>query len=136
MRACLPLLAAGLLAATAPAQAHHSLAGYDAAQPRELRGVVAEFAFVQPHPYMTIVVEAAGPKQTWRLEMDNLYELREIGLTRDSFKPGERVLVRGDPQRDGSPRMYLRRLDRPSDGLLYQQVGTSPTVSLRGKPLS
>ena len=134
MRVLAPLLAAGLLAGSA--QAHHSLAGYDSAQPRELTGVVAEFGFIQPHPYLTIVIEAAGPKQVWRLEMDNLNELRDIGLTRDSFKPGERVLVRGDPQRDGSPRMYLRRLDRPSDGLLYEQVGTSPRVSVRGKPLS
>ena len=88
-----------------------------------------EFSFTQPHPY--IILEVGGGSPTWRLEMDNLSELRDVGLTRDSIKPGDKVLVAGNPMRDGRTAMYLRRLDRPSDGLHYEQPGMSPIVSFR-----
>jgi len=123
-----------LVASTAPAQAHHSLAGYDQSRQVALKGVVTGFRFSQPHPFLAIDVEAAGAKQTWRLEMDNLFELRAIGLSREAFKPGDAVLVSGNPSRDGARNLYLRRLDRPSDGLRYEQVGSNPTVSVRPKP--
>ena len=124
-------LALALAAAACPAQAHHSLVGYDQVRQVALEGVVAEFSFTQPHPFLTIEVRAEGETQAWRLEMDNLAELRAIGLSRDAFKPGQRVQVRGDPSRDGSRVAYLRLLDRPSDGLRYEQVGSSPRVSVR-----
>jgi hypothetical protein len=124
-----------LAASASPAQAHHSLTGYDHARQVELEGVVAEFQFTQPHPFLIIDVAApGGAKQAWRLEMDNLFELRAIGLSKEGFKPGERVLVRGSASRDGARALYLRRLDRPSDGLRYEQVGSSPTVSIRPAP--
>jgi len=129
MRGPAPLLLAALIAAAAPAQAHHSLTGYDPSRRTALTGEVAEFHFIQPHPFLTIEVQAGGARQLWRLEMDNLWELRDIGLTKDSFKRGERVTVSGDPMRDGSMGMYLRRLDRPGDGLRYEQAGFNPTLS-------
>ena len=123
------------LAAFAPAaQAHHTLTGYDQSRQVSLEGRVAAFAFTQPHPFLTIEVEAAGAKQTWRLEMDNLSELRSIGLSSESFKPRERVVVSGNPSRDGSRELYLRVLDRPADGLHYEQPGASPRLSLQPGP--
>lgn len=124
-RAHLSVLA--LAAMATAAQAHHSLAGYNQGQQLPLEGSVKEFSFSQPHPY--IILDVA--KQPWRLEMDNLSELKDVGLTRDSFKPGDKVLVAGNPMRYGRNAMYLRRLDRPSDGLHYEQLGMSPSVSFR-----
>ena len=52
------LFVALLTASGAGLGAHHSIAGmYDSSQPVTLDGVVAEFAFVNPHPF--IVVEVA-----------------------------------------------------------------------------
>lgn len=113
-----------------PAAAHHSLAGYDHARRVTLDGVVSEFSFTNPHPFLTIVVG----RERWRLEMDNLWELAEIGLTRDSFKPADRVRVSGSPDRNAARSLYLRSLDRPADGLHYEQVGSRPSV--RGLPKS
>lgn len=123
-----------LFAAAWPAQAHHSLTAYDHARQVALEGVVAEFRFANPHPVLTIDVGTGAARQAWRLEMDNLFELRGVGLTEDSFRPGDRVLVSGSPTRDGGRGMYLRRLDRPSDGLRYEQVGSSPRVSREPRP--
>jgi len=122
------------VAAATSASAHHSLSGYDQSRPMALEGVVAEFRFAHPHPFLIIKVRAAnGQVEDWQLEMDNLFELDAIGMTKDSFKPGERVLARGDPSRRKANELYLRRLDRPSDGLRYEQVGFSPRVSYAGK---
>ena len=55
-----------------------------------VEGVVREFRFVNPHPFVMIDVTAArgGEAQTWQLELDNRYELTEIGpmsILRDPY---------------------------------------------------
>ena len=112
------------------AQAHHSLSNYDQGRDVSADGVVEEFQFVNPHPVLMIgVTDPSGVRQIWRLEMDNLYELDEIGISRTTFKPGDRVTVSGDPDRTKPREIYLRRLDRPSDGLRYEQIGSRPRLT-------
>ena len=55
------------------AQAHHSLSGmYDQSRRVTVDGVVAEFHYVNPHPYIVLEVkDARAGAQPWRLEMDN-----------------------------------------------------------------
>src|ERR1043165_7421597 len=109
--------------------AHHSLSGlYDTGQQITIDGVIREFHFVNPHPYITIEIERSGKKQQWKLEMDNRFELEQIGVAGNTFKAGDRVVVSGSPGRDQSPTLYARRLDRSSDGFWYEQVGTEPRI--------
>lgn len=126
LRAC---LVATVLAMALPARAHHSLTAYDSGREVQLDASVVEFHYTHPHPYIMVRADGGPAARTWRLEMDNLFELDAIGISRSTFKPGERVQVRGAPARDGAPAMYLRRLDRPQDGLRYEQVGSSPILS-------
>jgi hypothetical protein len=112
------------------AQAHHSLSNYDQGRDVRADGVIEEFHFVNPHPFLMIgVTDPSGVRQIWRLEMDNLFELDEIGISRTTFKPGDRVTVSGNPDRREPREIYLRRLDRPSDGLHYEQIGSSPRLT-------
>ena len=128
-----PILALSLFASAA--QAHHSLSTYDQGRDVTAEGVVEEFHFVNPHPVLMIgVTDPSGVRQTWRLEMDNLYELDEIGISRTTFKPGDRVTVSGDPDRTKPREIYLRRLDRPSDGLHYEQIGFRPRLTRTSGP--
>jgi hypothetical protein len=122
-----PLLLA--LAIATPAFAHHSLANYDSSRDVTLAGVVETFSFTNPHPFL--VVAAKGER--WKLEMDNLFELVDAGLTRDSFRPGDKVTARAWPDRGGARTAYLRRLERSGDGLLVEQVGSSPRVTRPAK---
>jgi len=119
------------LACCAAAEAHHSIAGmYDQSRRVTLDGVIAQFQFVNPHPFVMVDVrDAGGSAQSWKAELDNRWELLDIGLTATTFKAGDRVIVSGSPGRDRTPLMYVWRLERPADGLLYEQVGTSPRVS-------
>jgi hypothetical protein len=118
-------------AGAAAAGAHHSLAPiYDDARRLTLEGVVAQFQFVHPHPYLLIdVVRSDGVKQSWRAEMDNRFELADIGITAQTFKPGDRVVVNGSPGRTAEGILYLWRLDRPADGLRYEQIGSTPHLN-------
>jgi Family of unknown function (DUF6152) len=115
--------------------AHHSLSGsYDTSREITVEGVVTVFQFVNPHPFVTISIEAQnGEKQLWRLEMDNRSELVEIGMSSGTLKPGDRVVVRGSPGRSDAKTIYIRRLDRSSDGLRYEQIGSTPTVQIPSK---
>jgi len=116
--------------------AHHSLSGsYDMDREITLNGVISAFQFVNPHPFVTITVESQnGSRQQWRGELDNRSELVGIGMTNGTFKAGDRVAIVGNPGRDKAPAVYVRRLDRPSDGLKYEQIGTTPTIQLPNKP--
>ncbi len=60
--------------------------------------------------------------------MDNRSELAEIGMTSQTLKPGDRIVVTGNPARTKSQSLYIRKLDRPADGFRYEQVGSSPRI--------
>lgn len=111
-------------------RAHHSIAGvYDSSQPVTIDAVVAEFAFVNPHPYLVVdVADSEGRLQSWRLELDNRYELVAAGMSANTLTAGDRVTVTGSRARNGTRALYVRRLDRPADGFRYEQVGASPRV--------
>src|SRR5215510_5243768 len=110
--------------------AHHSISGvYDSSQQVTIEGTVTEFRFVNPHPFLIAEVKQAGGTQEWKLEMDNRYELVDVGMNDKTLKRGDRIIVTGSPIRP--PQMYalyIRKLDRPADGFQYEQVGTSPRI--------
>ena len=131
MQVRLRLALAFALACCGAAEAHHSIAGmYDQGRRVSLDGTIAQFHFVNPHPFVMVDVrDAGGAAQSWKAELDNRWELLDIGLTATTFKAGDRVIVSGSPGRDRTPLLYVWRLERPADGLLYEQIGTSPRVS-------
>jgi hypothetical protein len=122
-----------LAAAAVPAaHAHHSFGNiYDSGRSVTLEAIVTQFLFVHPHPYLVVdVAGEGGNKQSWRAEMDNRFELEDIGITAETFRPGDRVVVSGSPGRNEPRILYLWRLERPSDGMRYEQVGSTPHIHL------
>src|SRR5688572_6718729 len=122
-----------ILVAAGPAHAHHAITAiYDSSKQITLDGVVVDFQFVNPHPFVTVeIADANGRPQQWRLEMDNRFELVAVGMTSETFRKGDRVSLSGGPARDGSRALYVRRLDRPADGFWYEQAGSSPRTGKR-----
>lgn len=110
----------------APVVAHHSIASvYDRDKRTTLSAVVKQWRFVNPHP--SIVVEVTPPgaaPRTWTLEMDNRWELAELGFTENTLKPGDRIEVTGDPSRREVNQLYVRSLRKPSDGFRYDHHPT------------
>ncbi len=111
--------------------AHHALGqAYDSTEQVTIEGTVTEFRFTNPHPLLFVeVVTESGLTQSWRLEMDNRFELARIGMSAETFQPGDRVVARGSAGRTRPQSIYLRRLDRPADGLRYEQRGSTPHLA-------
>ena len=123
------LLAFVIVALVTPLRAHHSLSEYDVARKLTLNVTVREFRFVNPHPFLVVESRAGSLAAVWRLELDNRFELVEIGMNANTFTTGDRLLVTGSPGQNEKPILYVRELERPSDGFRYEQVGTTPRIA-------
>ena len=99
-----------------------------------VEGVVTGFQFINPHPFVTIEAESQkGTKQQWRGELDNRSELVGIGMTDGTFRSGDRLVIVGNPGHDKTQTLYVRKLERPADGLKYEQIGTTPSIEIPKK---
>ena len=103
--------------------AHHSFsATYDSSQKVELEGVVKEFVWRNPHSFLRIdVTDKDGVTKTWALEWGSITQLSQSQMTRTSLRPGDLIIVGGEPARDPSSlRLLLQSIKRPSDGWTWQ----------------
>ena len=128
-----PTIAGVCWLAALPLQAHHAISAfYDMSRRVTIDAVVRELHFVNPHPFVLADVRSGdGGNEQWRLEMDNRRELVEIGFSQDTLRRGDAIVVAGSPARHEARRLYVRRIDRPSDGFWYEQVGASPRIRPR-----
>ena len=104
-----PKTLVALLAALATGQAlaHHSAAMFDATKEVTLTGTVKEFQWMSPHCWIQLLVPdptkpSAAPVE-WGIEMDNPLGLSRHGWKPGSLKPGDKIVVKARPLRDGSP---------------------------------
>jgi hypothetical protein len=98
---CLALL---FLGAAPPAWVHHSGAAFDRVRVIEIKGVVKEFAWTNPHSSFKVEVPGAeGETQLWSIEMNGVSNLVHEGWKRTTIKPGDKVTVAINPLRDGRP---------------------------------
>jgi hypothetical protein len=122
--------AAACVLVAGSAAGHHSIAAvYDSTRQVTVEGSVTEFQFVNPHPILVVEVASGGPGVLWRLELDNRSELAAIGVEPDTFKPGDRVIATGSAGRNEAQRLYAWKVERPADGLLYEQIGYAPRIN-------
>jgi uncharacterized protein DUF6152 len=129
MRATLVTALSISVGVAAPVAAHHSLSEYDVSRKLTLNVTVREFRFVNPHPFLLVESRVGSLASVWRLELDNRFELIEIGMTSNTFTSGDRLLVTGSPGQNENPILYVRELERPSDGFRYEQVGSTPRIA-------
>jgi hypothetical protein len=118
------------MALVSSAQAHHSIAAlYDARREVTLEATVVEFRFVNPHPLIVVDVETvAGDVYSddtegsgrWTLEMDNRWELAELGFASDTLVPGDRIIVTGSLSRERAKALYVRRLEHSAAAFSYE----------------
>jgi len=90
-------LMAGLLGSGA--FAHHSTNGiYNEDETVEIKGVVKEWRFINPHPSLVIEVTAPdGTIQDWDVSYGGpaVTQLKRMGYTAETFKPGDVIVARG-----------------------------------------
>jgi hypothetical protein len=107
-----------------PAFAHHSFFGeFDQSKPITLEGVVTRIDWENPHVHY--YVDATGPDGTmvnWACETGGPTRLARRGWTRDSLKPGDKVIVHGYVAKDTSHVVDGRRVTL-ADG---RKIGSEP----------
>jgi Family of unknown function (DUF6152) len=89
----------------APAQAHHSTAGYDLIHGTIISGMVARFEWKNPHTQLLLDVTGESEIEHWSIEMESPLTLSRLGWTQESLKLGDRITVVGSRAKDLSFRM-------------------------------
>jgi Family of unknown function (DUF6152) len=128
---------AGLLAAAAPAWAHHAFAAeFDAKKPIHLEGTLTKVELINPHSWIHVeVANPDGTKTEWMCEAGSPNILLRRGFNKNTFAPGTKVIVDGYQSKDGSMRMNGRDITLPNGQKLFLgSTGTgAPYESKDGK---
>lgn len=122
MRRLSMLVAAVVFLVTGAAYAHHSYAAtYDASRDVKLQGKLVQFVYRNPHTFVHIQApDENGQMQRWAVEWAGTAQLDRAGVTRDTLKVGDEVVMTIHPSRvSGEYRGLMVTLKRPSDGFTW-----------------
>lgn len=120
--------------------AHHSRANFDLETVVEVEGIVTEFAWKNPHSFTAMeVINEKGEKVKWLVEMQGTPLLKRLGWDKDSLQVGDKIVARGNPDRN--PEKLFMYLDDivTETGVLWGEIpdaGFTPSTDVRkeGKP--
>src|SRR5579883_3210958 len=120
----LGLAAAGVLVSGVGAYAHHSFAGtyLEDAPPVTIEGTLKEFLLRNPHSFVQVedakLKDDKGNPVRWSIEWGAAGQLGQKGITRDTLKVGDHVIVNGNPGRTPEDhRLRMVNITRHSDGV-------------------
>jgi len=112
-------ISAAIVLASAPAMAHHSFAApYFEDKTDRVEGELVQFLFRNPHSFVHIEgKDAQGNTVRYAVEWGAGLQLNQQGVTRETLKPGDHVIIQGNPGRNPEDhRLRMRSIQRPSDG--------------------
>ena len=115
----LVMLIAGMSLFGVQAWAHHSFAAtYFEDKKVTIEGDLVQFLYRNPHSFVHVEVkDANGEMVRWAVEWGAGGQLGRQGVTRETLKPGDHVIVVGNPGRNPDDhRLRMVNITRPSDG--------------------
>ena len=90
--------------------AHHSRAGYSK-NSVTLRGVVKEIAWRNPHVWVVFgVKDDKGTVVQWTGELSSVSSMLAAGMSKDSLRPGDEIIVTAVPAKGGLPQSLIRKV--------------------------
>ena len=107
------------IAVAVPLVAHHSFAAtYFEDKQETVEGDLVQFVFRNPHSFVHMdVPDASGEKVRYAVEWASGSSLAGQGVTRDTLKLGDHVVVTGMPGRNAEDhRMRMKTIVREKDG--------------------
>ena len=94
----------GLLVISVPLFAHHGNASYDSTKTVTVKGTVTDYIWSNPHVFLKVdAKEKNGKTSHWIIEAQNPLSQTEVGWTKNTFKPGDEVIVEVIPAKNGQP---------------------------------
>jgi hypothetical protein len=125
MRALLivSMCAVGFWLGMTPAEAHHSMAGFDRKQTVVLTGTIQEYRWENPHSSIDIDVPGKdGKVVTWKIEMTAPAYLVRQGFKRTSVKKGDTATITANPLFSGDPGALFVSIKLPDGSVLPQSA--------------
>ena len=118
------LFVLGLSAAFAGvASAHHSVAGFDSKKEVELKGTIVQFVWRNPHVVVVWDVKDESGKVTqWSGEMNSPTSMIQVGMNRNSLKPGDEVIVTINPSKTNTPIAVIRKVTMADGKLVVDRI--------------
>ena len=120
------ILGAAVITATAllsqTARAHHAFsAEFDSNKPvRFPDAVVTRVQLINPHSWIYVDVKGPDGKiENWAIEAGSPNILMRRGITKDTVKAGQKIVVEGYQSKDGSRRANGRDLTLPDGTKLF-----------------
>jgi hypothetical protein len=96
---------------TAPALSHHSTANFDFTSSNTVTGTVQYFSFTNPHSFIDLqVAVAGGAPQAYKIFTVARVVMTRTGWAIDDLKPGDKVTITGNPDRQSPQFMYLTKI--------------------------
>ena len=109
------LLAAGVLSPmlTAPVLAHHGNAAWSTSE-ITLRGTVVDYSWRNPHVLLVWTTKDEGGKEVqWTGEVGSPESMMaDDGWTKETFKPGEELVLIVRPAKSGAPNSVIDQIKR------------------------
>ncbi len=114
------LLFAGATLLGVRAYAHHSFAAtYFEDKKVTVEGDLVQFLYRNPHSFVHVEAKdpSSGEMVRWAVEWGAGGQLGRQGVTRETLKPGDHVVVVGNPGRNPEDhRLRMVSITRPADG--------------------
>ena len=115
----LALVAGAMVVSSGRAYAHHSFAAtYFEDKTQKIEGNLVQFLYRNPHSFVHVEApDDKGTMQRWAVEWGAGGQLGRQGVTRETLKPGDHVVIVGNPGRNPEDhRLRMVNITRPSDG--------------------
>ena len=113
------VITAGAMVSGGRALAHHSFAAtYFEDKTQKIEGNLVQFLYRNPHSFVHVEApDEKGVMQRWAIEWGAGGQLGRQGVTRETLKPGDHVIIVGNPGRNPEDhRLRMVNITRPSDG--------------------
>jgi hypothetical protein len=116
------LVTLGVLAGGVSAGSHHSFAAqYFEDRTISIEGDLVRFEFRNPHAWVYVLVPGErGETREYGGEWSNVKRLVQQGVTKNTLKPGDRLVLTGSPARNLSEHaLHVKRIERRGDGWVW-----------------
>src|SRR5215471_15162834 len=117
------IIAAGaIVLSQVPLWAHHAFAAeFDEKKPVNFKdATVTRVQLINPHSWIYVdVKQADGTVENWAIEAGSPNILLRRGITRDTLKAGQKIVVDGYQSKDGTHRANGRDLTLPNGQKLF-----------------
>ena len=93
---------------SSPLVAHHSSSAYDVSHPVDMKGVVTNMEWSNPHVFIYMNMKNdKGEVEEWRVEGNSPNMLFRAGWKKEMIKAGDELSVNGAPAKNGAKSLRL-----------------------------